>query len=72
MNKLVMRERAAKCLYEADLKLNDEMSIRELVDLLEKFGNSVARDYYQCGVSDAVLNRVNNRLCGNLSDNPPV
>jgi hypothetical protein len=54
---MTLRELGAKYIYLADLTLDDETTVKQLVDLMEKYGQEVARKYYHEGVADAVLGK---------------
>lgn len=57
-----IRERAAKAVYDADLTLNDDTSVKQIIDLLEAFGEDVARTYYHEGIADSVLGKPKKEL----------
>ena len=59
---MTLRELAARHVYLADLTLNDDTSVTQIIDLLERFGIEVAEHYYQLGKTDAVLHKPKERL----------
>lgn len=55
---LSLRELAARCLYNADLNITEDISVKQIVDMMETYGAEVAELYYRQGISDTVMNRV--------------
>jgi hypothetical protein len=53
-----IRETASRHLYESDLDLDNDTSVTDIIDLMERFGTQIAQEYYRKGVSDSILNRV--------------
>jgi polyhydroxyalkanoate synthesis regulator phasin len=62
MTKDELRNQAAKIFYEADINLSENTSVKELIDVMVRYGELAAREYYRKGVSDALLNRVDETL----------
>lgn len=63
MNLKTIREKAAKCMFEADLTLTDETSVTKLIDLLEHFGKQIALEYYHKGTADMLAGKVSTDFC---------
>jgi hypothetical protein len=63
-----MREKAAKVLWLKDISLTDEITVKEIVDLLEHFGFEIAREYYYKGVGDSMIGKVVQELTFEKTD----
>ena len=61
MNLKELREKAARMIYEADLDMGNT-TVKELMDIMERFGALTGEYFYREGVGDAVTNQVKERL----------
>jgi hypothetical protein len=68
---MTLRELGAKYVYLADLTLNDETSVKQIIDLLEAYGEAVAEQYYLQGKTDMILGKPKDRLFEKKSINLP-